>query len=305
MLKQIISRITQTIIVVFILVCGAFFAVSELPGSPFSGEKEVDPYVMKKLEETYGFDKSKPEQLFLFWKNLFTNGSLGKSTNFKNRNVTEIIAHSFPISLQLGLAAMLLAVLIGFPMGIIAAIYKNQWQDYLTMIFAMGGICLPAFVIGPLLQVAVARNSSFFNVAGWFEAQDVFLPALTLGFAVAAYIARLMRGGMLDVLNQDYIRTARAKGVSAKNIILQHALRPSIAPTVTYLGTAFAAVITGSFVVEMIFQIPGMGQHFVNAVLAKDIFLVLGLVLFYGLIVGVVNLAVDIALILLNPRLRS
>jgi len=173
------------------------------------------------------------------------------------------------------------------------------------MLIAMVGICLPSFVIAPLLQLNVAKPIPFLNVAGWMNPQDIILPALTLGFGVSAYIARLMRGGMLEVLNQDYIRTARAKGVSTSDIIFKHAIRPAITPTVTYLGPAFAAIMTGSFVVETIFQIPGMGQHFVDAVIAKDIFLILGLILFYGVLMGLANLVVDLLLIILNPRLRS
>lgn len=305
MLKAIFSRIIQTVIVVFLLVTLCFFVVHALPGNPFTEEKAVSDVVIQKMEKSFGLDKSLPQQLLLYWKNLLLTGDMGLSLNFKGTPVTKIIAQSFPISLQLGIVAMIFGCGLGIPLGIIAALYKNKFPDYLAMFIAMAGICLPTFVVGPLLQLFVAKPVPFLNLAGWMLPQDVLLPALTLGFGVAAYIARLMRGGMLEVLNQDYIRTARAKGVKTSKIIFEHALRPAIAPTVTYLGPAFAAVITGSFVVETIFQIPGMGQHFVTSVLSKDIFLVMGLVLFFGLLMGLANLLVDIVLLLLNPRLRS
>ena len=177
--------------------------------------------------------------------------------------------------------------------------------DYGSMIFAMAGICVPAFVLGPLLQLWIARNFDSLNVAGWERPSDILLPAFTLGVGVAAYVARLTRGGMLDILSQDYIRTARAKGVPTFTILRRHALRPALLPTVTFLGPAFAAIITGSFVVETVFQVPGMGQHFITAVTSKDYFLLQGIVLFYGDLMGGANLLVDIALAAMNPRLRE
>ncbi len=305
MIKAILSRIAQTALVVFLLVTICFFIVHALPGNPFEGEKAVSDVVIQKMEESFGLDKSKPVQLLNYWSNLFLTGDMGMSMNFKGTPVSTILGQSFPISFQLGLVAMIFGCGIGMPLGIIAALYKNKFPDYLAMIVAMAGICLPAFVIGPLLQLFVAKPIPFLNIAGWMQPQDILLPALTLGFGVAAYIARLMRGGMLEVLGQDYIRTARAKGVTTSDIIFKHALRPAISPAITYLGPAFAAVMTGSFIVETIFQIPGMGQHFIDAVIAKDIFLILGLVLFYGILMGLANLAVDILLLFLNPRLRA
>lgn len=305
MFKAILSRIFQTALVVFLLVSVCFFIVHALPGNPFSGEREVSDVVIKKMEASFGLDKSKPAQLVEYWKNLLFTGDMGMSMNFKGTPVTQILSQSFPISFQLGFVAMIISCGLGIPLGIIAALFKNKFPDYLAMLIAMAGICLPSFVIGPLLQLYVAKPIPFLNIAGWMQPQDILLPSLTLGFGVAAYIARLMRGGMLEVLNQDYIRTAKAKGVSLSKIIFKHALRPAISPTITYLGPAFAAVMTGSFVVETIFQIPGMGQHFIDAVLAKDIYLILGLVFFYGILMGLANLVVDLLLLFINPRLRS
>ncbi|MFC4994039.1 ABC transporter permease [Rubritalea tangerina] len=190
-------------------------------------------------------------------------------------------------------------------MGVLAALRKNSWIDYTSMAIAMIGICVPTFVLGPLLQLWIAAKTDWINVAGWDTFADIILPSITLGIGSAAYLARLTRGGMLEILSQDYIRTARAKGVPMIPIIIKHTLRGAMMPAVTFLGPAFAAIITGSFIVETIFQIPGMGQHFVNAVTSKDYALLQGLVIFYGFLMAGANLLVDIALVLLNPRLRE
>jgi oligopeptide transport system permease protein len=223
----------------------------------------------------------------------------------KGRKVSILIAEAFPVSLKLGFIALLLGMSIGIPLGIIAAIYHNKLQDYLAMMIAMAGICVVSFVLGPIFQVVLAKPLSWLNVAGWSRSSDLILPAITLCFGVAAYLARLTRGGMLDVLSQDYIRSAKAKGVPPLKIITKHALRPALMPAVTFLGPSFAGIISGSFVVENIFLVPGMGQYFVNGILAKDYNLVLGLVLFYGILIGVANLLSDLALIFMDPKLRA
>jgi len=305
MLRTIIKRLIQTIVVVICLVSFTFFAVRQAPGSPLDGEKALAPHIQAQLEANYGLDKPWSEQFIIFWKKLLFEGDLGPSLGIKDHQVSEIMAQSFPVSLTLGIVALLIGIGLGLPLGIIAALKKNGVIDYGSMIIAMFGICIPAFVVGPLLQLWVASPLSFFKVAGWSAPQDVILPAIALGIGVAAYVARLTRGGMLEVLSQDYIRTAKAKGVPTGQIITKHALRGAIIPTVTYLGPAFAAIITGSFVIETIFQVPGMGQHFVNAVTGQDYTLLQGLVLFYGLLMGGANLLVDIALAAINPRLRN
>jgi len=305
MLRTLAKRILQTLVVVFFLESFAFVAVRAMPGGPFTSDKAIPEHILAETKAAYGLDKSTPEQFLIFWKKLLLEGDLGPSTSMFGRSVMEIISQTFPVSLTLGICAMIVGIGIGIPLGIIAALKKNGLIDYLSMFIALGGICIPAFVLGPLLQMFIARHSIAFNVAGWDSPIDIILPALTLGIGVAAYVARLTRGGMLDVLSQDYIRTAIAKGVSQKDIVIKHSLRGALTPAVTYLGPAFAAIITGSFVVETIFQVPGMGQHFVTAVTSKDYFIVQGLVLFYGILMGGANLLVDIALALLNPRLRD
>jgi oligopeptide transport system permease protein len=305
MLRTILHRLLQTIIVVFVLVSVTFFIVRAIPGDSFVSEKAMQPHLRERVAEPFGLNEPIHVQFGLFWKNVITKGDFGLSTSLFGRSVNEIIAHSFPISLMLGITAMIIALLIGIPSGVLAALRKNSMIDYGSMIFAMAGICVPAFVLGPLMQLWIARKFDFLNVAGWERPTDLILPSICLGVGVAAYVARLTRGGMLDILSQDYIRTARAKGVPTFTILRRHALRPALLPTVTFLGPAFAAVITGSFVVETVFQVPGMGQHFITAVTSKDYFLLQGIVLFYGTLMGGANLLVDIALAAMNPRLRE
>jgi oligopeptide transport system permease protein len=305
MLRIVFHRLLQTLVVVFALVSFTFVAVRLVPGNPFVSDKALPEHLKATAEKTFGLDGTWGEQYVIWWRSVLTKGDFGPSTSLFGRSVNEIIVQSFPTSLLLGLVAMTIALLIGIPSGVLAALRKNSMIDYGSMVFAMAGICIPGFVLGPLLQLWLARNSTFFNVAGWESPADILLPAITLGVGVAAYVARLTRGGMLDILSQDFIRTARAKGVPTFTILRRHALRPALLPTVTFLGPAFAAIITGSFVVETIFMVPGMGQHFVTAVTSKDYFLLQAMVLFYGLLIGGANFLVDVAQAAMNPRLRD
>ncbi len=304
MLKIILSRLIQTIVVVFLLVTFTFFAIRAMPGNPFADAKANTPEVQAAMEKQYGLDKPVPIQYLNYWKNVF-QGEFGPSITLKGRNVATLIGESFPISVKIGLLSLALGMTIGIPLGIIAALFQNRWPDYLSMILAMAGICIPAFVLGPIFQINISLPLDAINVAGWYRSPDIILPSITLSVGVAAYLARLTRGGMLEVLSQDYIRSARAKGVPPLQVITKHALRPALRPAVTYLGPAFAAIITGSFVVETIFLVPGMGQFFIHAVTNKDHNLVLGLVLFYGILMGIANLISDLALIAMDPKLRT
>lgn len=303
--RFIAKRLFQAIIVVFCLETFTMFAVRLTPGGPFADEKMMQPHIRERVEKQWGLDKPITTQVYMNWKKFLTEGDFSLSTSLQGRSVREIIMGAFPVSLTLGIGAMFVALLVGIPSGILAALKHNQAIDYLSMCIAMVGICVPAFVLGPMFQLWIANNLDWLNVAGWAEPTDIILPSITLGLAVAAYIARLTRGGMLDVLSEDFIRTARAKGVPLHKVVTRHALRPALLPAVTYMGPAFAAIITGSFVVETIFQVPGMGQHFVTSVTSKDYFLLQGLVLFYGLLLASANLVVDIVLAAMNPRLRQ
>ncbi len=303
MIRFIFNRFLQGLLVLFALYTITFFLAKAMPGEPFTSEKNVSEFTKQNLRKLYGLDKSLPEQYFRYPYRVLTQGDFGVSSS-KGKPVRDIIANSFPVSLVLGLGALGFAVGIGIPLGILAAIRKNTWVDWGLMGFAMIGICVPAFTIGPLLQILVAANVPWLKVAGWGSPQDFLLPAFTLGLVSAAYLARLTRGGILEILSQDFIRTAHAKGLSPTTVILKHSLRGGLLPSVAYLGPAFAALISGSFIVESIFLVPGMGQHFVNAAVSRDEFLLLGVSMFFGFLIIVMNLFSDILTGVLDPRVR-
>jgi oligopeptide transport system permease protein len=305
MIRLILSRIGQGVLTLFILVTLTFFLVRAMPGSPYTEDKKIPPHALKRMKEYTGLDKPMMVQYLTYIKNLVVHQDLGDLIKKDGVKVSEIIAESFPVSLALGALSIGIALLIGIPAGVIAAVRKNTGVDFAALAAAMVGICLPSFVIGPLLAVSAGLGLKSLNVAGWASPTDWILPAVTLGLINAAYLARLARGGMLDVLSQDYIRTAKAKGVSESRMVIRHALRGGLIPAVAFIGPAFAGMISGSFVIETIFQVPGMGQHFVNAATDREFFLIQGLVLFYGFLIVGANLLADLAQIALNPRLRK
>ena len=303
MIKFILRRILQTIPVLFVVMTATFFMIRLAPGGPFDTEKKISPEIQKNLEAYYGLDQPLWKQYLDYLKNLL-QGDLGPSFTMPNRTVNELIAGAFPVSLELGLYALLVALTLGMTFGLIAALRPNTWSDYLPMTLAMVGICLPTFVLGPLMILVFGLKLNWVNASGWFFAQDRILPALTLGIYYTAYIARLTRGGMLEVFNQDFMRTAVAKGASWPRLIFRHAIKGGILPTVSFLGPAVAGLLTGSFVVETIFQIPGLGRFFVMSAFNRDYTMVLGTVLFYAVLIIVLNLVVDIVQVWLNPKLR-
>lgn len=304
MIKLLLRRLGQGLLVIFVLETITFFLVRMLPGNPFLGERKLPQHVMEQLNSLYGLDRSALVQYYNYWKGILTDGDFGPSLVREGLQVSQIISEAFPVSLALGVVGMLIAIVVGIPAGMLSAYYRNRWPDAVLMLLAMMGICIPAFVIGPIFGKTLGGLPGL-SVAGWDNPLCIVLPALTLGLINAAYLARLTRGGMLEVLSQDFIRTAKAKGASTMRILFVHALRSGLLPAVSYLGPAFAALITGSFVVETCFQVPGMGLHFVNATTDRDYFLIQGLVLCYGILIVLANLTVDLALVALNPRLRS
>jgi len=304
MLKLLASRFLQGLLTLFVLITLTFFLVRAMPGSPYTEEKAIPEHALARMKAYTGMDKPLPVQYAKYLQNLVVDQDLGDLIRKPGVEVSEVIRDSFPVSMFLGLASMGIALVVGIPAGVIAAVKKNSPTDFACLAFAMVGICLPSFVIGPLLAVFAGLQFESLNVAGWSSPTDWILPAITLGLINAAYLARLSRGGMLDVLSQDYIRTAKAKGVPGQKIIIRHALRGGLIPAVAFIGPAFASMISGSFVIETIFQIPGMGQHFVNAATDREFFLIQGLVLFYGFLIVGANLLADLAQIALNPRLR-
>lgn len=305
MTRMIWKRLGQGVLVLFVLETVTFFLIRMLPGHPFMGEKKLPDHVLHQLQAAYGLDQGALVQYGRYWWNMLAHGDLGPSLVKEGISVADMIGQSFPVSLQLGVIGMAISIMMGIPAGILAALYRNRWIDWWVMLVSMAGICIPAFVVAPLLGVGLGMNIPGLSVAGWDSPGCVVLPALTLGLVNAAYLARLTRGGMLEVLGQDFIRTARSKGAAPLRVVWKHALRGGLIPAISYLGPAFAAMITGSFVVETCFQVPGMGQHFVNATTDRDYFLIQGLVLFYGILIVAANLAVDLVQIAINPRLRA
>ena len=303
MFRFITRRLLETVPVLFVIITATFFMIRFVPGGPFTAEKAVSPEILRNLEAHYGLNQPLYVQYFDYLKNL-VQGDLGPSFKYPNRTVNEIIADKLPTSLELGGLALLVALLVGLPLGILAAVKRNTWIDYLCSSTAMIGICIPTFVLGPVLILVFAIHFRWVNASGWYEPIDRVLPALVLGFFYSAYVMRLTRGGMLEVLNQDFIRTARAKGASETRVVFKHAIRGGLLPVVSFLGPAVAGILTGSFVIETIFQIPGLGREFVNSAFNRDYTLVLGTVILYASLVIVLNLVVDIVQVWLNPKLK-
>ena len=303
MKAYVIRRVLELIPTALIIVLGSFALVRLAPGSPFSSEKEIPPEVRRQLDAKYGFDKPLPEQFLRYLGNLL-RGDLGPSTKYPQRSVNEIIADGFPVSLTLAGVALVWSLLVGVTAGIIGAVRQNTIWDHAAMGAALVGISIPSFVLGPLLVLIFALRLHLLPPAGWGDWRHVILPGLTLGTIYAASIARLTRGGMLEVVRSDFIRTARAKGLSERLVIWRHMLRGGLLPVVSYLGPAIASMLTGSVVVEKIFNVPGIGPYFVDAAFNRDYFLVMGIVLLYAFFLLLLNLVVDVTYGFLDPRIE-
>jgi len=303
MLRFIVRRFLETIPVLLFIITATFFMIRFVPGGPFTSEKAVSPEIKANLEAHYGLDKPLYQQYFDYLGSLM-KGDFGPSFKYPNRTVNEIIWDKLPVSLELGLTSLAVALVLGITLGVIAAIKRNTWMDYVSSSIAMTGICIPTFVLGPILVLVFAIHLGWFNASGWYTSYDRVLPSATLGLVYAAYVARLTRGGMLEILSQDYIRTARAKGASEFRVIFRHALKGGLLPVVSFLGPAIAGILTGSFVIETIFQIPGLGREFVNSAFNRDYTLVLGTVILYASLIIILNLVVDVVQVWLNPKLK-
>jgi oligopeptide transport system permease protein len=303
MIRFVAQRLLQTIPVIWVIITVTFFMIRFVPGGPFTSERAVSPEIMRNLEAHYGLNRPLYRQ-YLDYCSSILHGDLGPSFKYPTRSVNEIIADKLPVSAELGMWSLAVALVIGLPLGILASVSRNTWIDYACSFAVMLGICVPTFVLGPLIILLFAIHFGLFNASGWYSPIDRVLPSLTLGLFYAAYVARLTRGGMLEVLSNDYIRTARAKGAGEARVILRHALRGGLAPVVSFLGPAIAGIVTGSFVIETIFEIPGIGREFVNSAFNRDYTLVLGTVILYAGFIIVMNLVVDIVQVWLNPRLR-
>lgn len=299
--RYIVSRLLQSLFALFCIIAITFFIARLAPGGPFLDDKAVPEHLIKQMEVNYGLDKPLVVQ-FAKYLGKLVQGDLGPSFGNKGFTVNDIIAQGWPVSAVIGFLGLAIALALGIPVGIIAASRRNTNTDYTLMGIAMLGICLPTFVIGPLLGLFFGLKLDWFDVAGWEDSSAWILASLTLGLYYAAYIARLTRGSMLDVLNQDYIRTARAKGVAPLKVLFKHAFRGGISPVVAYLGPALAGLIGGSFVVEQIFGLPGLGQHFVKAATNRDYWLINGTVTVIAVLILGMNFVVDLLQVWLDPR---
>lgn len=299
------KRLLEFIPVLLIIVTVTFFLIRLAPGGPFDMDQaSASPQIRERLEAAYNLDAPLWRQ-YLDYVGGLLQGDMGPSFTKINYSVGELIWMKLPVSLELGLYALLVALIIGLSAGLLASLKPNSWLDQGPMAFAMTGICVPNIVLGPLLVLIFALWLDWLPVQGWRTPAHKVLPAITLGAAYAAYIACLTRGGMLEMLSQDFIRTARAKGLSEARVVLLHGLRGGVQPVVAFLGPAAAGMLTGSFVVETIFKVPGLGQEFVRAAFDRDYTLILGTVLVYAVLVLFLNLVADILNGLLDPRVRQ
>lgn len=304
MTRFILRRVLGFVPVMLAILTLTFFLVRVAPGGPFDAERRVSEETLLQLKAAYNLDEPLYSQYGRYIGGV-VQGDFGPSFKKPSRTVSEWIQLRLPVSLELGLYAILVALGIGLPAGLLAALRPNSILDYVPMSLSMAGICIPSFVMGPLLVLVFALWLGWFPVAGWEAPIDKVLPALTLGGAYAAYVARLTRAGMLDVMSQDFVRTARAKGASEARVLLRHALRGGLQPVVAYLGPTAAGMLTGSFVVETIFQIPGLGKEFVESAFNRDYTMISGTVAVYAALVLVLNLAADVIQAYLDPRVRA
>lgn len=290
--------------VLFFISVITFGLAHALPGGPFDREKPLPAEVIANLEKYYGLDKPVYQQYIDYIGRIVTRFDFGPSYRARGRTVNDIFRDHLPISAQLGLLALALSVGIGVPLGIVAALKQNTFWDYLGMAVAIFGVSVPNIVMGPILIWIFALKLGWFPVAGWGTPSQMVMPAVALGLTHSALIARLTRASMLQVIREDYIRTARAKGLTERAVMIRHALKNAFIPVATILGPLFAALTTGTFVVEQIFAIPGMGKYFITSITNRDYPVVVGAILLYAVFLVLSNLAVDITYAFLDPRIR-
>ena len=301
----IIRRVLWAIPVLLAISMISFSLMHAVPGNPFDQDpdKPLPATIVERLTEFYNLDDPLPKQYLDYMWNA-VRGDLGPSYAYRNRSVNEIIVRHFPISLLLGLLGLGVSLVIGVPLGIISALRQNTVVDYFAMFFAISGVSVPAMTLGPFLIWLFALQLGILPVARWGSWQQTILPMITLGVGGAAILARLTRASMLQVIREDYIRTARAKGVSERMVTIKHALRNALIPVVTVLGPMVAAMVTGSMIVERIFAIPGLGKFYVESVGGRDYPVIMGLTLFYAVLLVTANLVVDITYSWIDPRIR-
>jgi oligopeptide transport system permease protein len=303
MLSFAFRRLLSAIPTLLVLLALSFALIRVAPGGPFDTEKTIPAEIQERLNETYHLDEPLWQQFFRYLGDLL-QGDFGPSFQYKDYTVSELIAAGFPVSLKLGGLAMLLALLVGVSVGTLAALNQNRRTDHVAMGAAMTGISIPNFVLAPLMVLVFAVTLRWLPAGGLNDWQSYVLPVISLALPQIAYIARLTRGSMIEVLRSDYIRTARAQGLPTSEVLLGHALKPALVPIVSYLGPATAGIITGSVVIEQIFGVPGLGRYFVQGALNRDYTLVMGIVVFYGVLIILFNFLVDLAYRWLDPRVK-
>lgn len=305
MFELILRRLGAAVPVLLAVITLTFFMVHSAPGGPFDEEKAVSPEVLVQLNEKYNLNEPLWKQYFDYLGGVI-QGDFGPSFRYPSRSVTELISIGLPITFELAFYAILFALMLGVIAGVISSLKQNTAYDYIPMTIAMAGICIPSIVLGPSLTLIFGIWLQWLPVTGWGDMTgDKILPTITLGTAYAAYCARLTRGGMLEVLNQDFIRTARAKGLSEFRVVVVHALKGGLTPVIAFLGPAMAGLLAGSFVVETIFGIPGLGRFYVEAAFNRDYTMILGTSIFFSCLIISFNLLSDLLAASLNPRLRE
>jgi ABC-type dipeptide/oligopeptide/nickel transport systems, permease components len=306
MFRFVVRRLLSLIPTLFLIITLSFFIIRIAPGGPFSSEKQVPPEVLQNIMKKYHMDEPLPQQYLRYMGDIL-HGDLGPSFKYKDYSVNELIAQSLPNSIILGVISLVLAIVLGISVGILSSLKQNTLADYLSMSVAVVGISIPLFVIGPVMMLIFATSLKWLPTSGWIYDRNglktLIMPAITLAFPYFAYIARLSRASILEILRSDYIRTARAKGLKESVVVVKHVLKGAMLPVVSYLGPAFAGIITGSVVVEKIFLVPGLGGFFVNSALNRDYTLIMGTVIVYSVILVVMNFVVDVLYGAIDPRI--
>ena len=305
MFRFIGRRMLVAIPTLFLVITVAFFMMRAAPGSPFDMDRKLSPEIERNVMAKYGMNKPLGAQYVDYLVGV-TRGDLGPSLKYKDKSVLQILKENYPVSLKLGLSAILIAAIVGVSLGVLAALRQNRTVDYTVMTVAILGVCIPTFVTAPLLVLAFASKLGWLPSAGWNDGAlvNMILPITVLALPQIAIISRLTRAGMIEVLHSNYVRTARAKGLPEHRIVGKHALRAAILPLVSYLGPACAGLITGSLVVEKIFNLPGLGKFFVISALQRDYTVVMGMVIFYAALILILNLIADLLYAALDPRVR-
>ena len=306
MLKYIARRVGYMFVTIFVIITATFFLMRSIPGDPLAQlAQQLPEQTRENFYAKYGLDKPLTEQYVMYMKGLVTRFDFGESLTYPGRSVTETIVTTSPVSAAVGGRALIIGLVIGIVLGIVAALFKNKWPDYIVMFIAILGITVPVFVLASLLQYILAVQLKLVPVSGWGKPSQMIIPVAVMCLGTIATYARYIKSSMLDTLSQDYILTARAKGVSEFNVIRKHVMRNSLLPAITMLGGRIVGIFTGSFVIEKMFGIPGLGFYYVNSITNRDYTMTMGTTIFYACLFVVVQLVVDILYMLVDPRIRS